>query len=260
MRPTTAFCTAIIICLCASTVAASAGTGFRVLRAFQSRNFSANPFSGLIADAAGDLYGTASAGGNSGCVRYASAGCGTVYELTPPSVLGGSWTEIVLYKFPGGNGPWLPANGLTMDGAGNLYGTTTDGGPYDCTTKYCGTAFKLTRPSQPGGRWTPTILYRFSPDAGGLDPGSGLTLDDKGDLYGTTLYYGPSLNGTIYRLSPQADSRAWWTDLGLTTIVAGCSHPPTRPFELLDGSSEPLRSKFNAALGKVRVLMLVSPT
>jgi hypothetical protein len=61
-------------------------------------------------------------------------------------------------------------------------------------------------------------------------------------------------------LSPQADSRAWWTDLGLTTIVAGCSHPPTRPFELLDGSSEPLRSKFNAALGKVRVLMLVSPT
>lgn len=260
MRPTTAFCTAIIICLCASTVAASAGTGFRVLRAFQSRNFSANPFSGLIADAAGDLYGTASAGGNSGCVRYASAGCGTVYELTPPSVLGGSWTEIVLYKFPGGNGPWLPANGLTMDGAGNLYGTTTDGGPYDCTTKYCGTAFKLTRPSQPGGRWTPTILYRFSPDAGGLDPGSGLTLDDKGDLYGPrcTMARHSMVRSIDCRRRP---IRAHGGPIsGLTTIVAGCSHPPTRPFELLDGSSEPLRSKFNAALGKVRVLMLVSPT
>jgi hypothetical protein len=54
--------------------------------------------------------------------------------------------------------------------------------------------------------------------------------------------------------------RAAFLISGLTTIVAGCSHPPTRPFEPLDGSSEPLRSKFNAAIGKVRVLMLVSPT
>src|SRR5690242_7294349 len=110
-----AFCVAIVICLCASPVAASAGTGFRVLREFQGGSLSANPFSGLIADAAGDLFGTATAGGNSGFVRYASTGCGTAYELTPPSGAGGAWTEIVLYKFPGGNGPWLPATGLTMD-------------------------------------------------------------------------------------------------------------------------------------------------
>jgi len=224
MRARFAFCVAIVICL-SSTVAASAGTGFRVLREFQSGSFSANPFSGLIADAAGDLFGTASAGGNSGCVRYASTGCGTVYELTPPSAAGGAWTEIVLYRFPGGNGPWLPATGLAMDGAGNLYGTTTDGGPYDCTSTYCGTAFKLTRPSQPGGRWTPTILYRFSPNSGGLDPGSGLTLDANGNVYGTTLYYGPSLNGTVYRLSPRTDSRGWWAETVLSGFDQGGSFP-----------------------------------
>jgi putative VirB-like lipoprotein len=47
---------------------------------------------------------------------------------------------------------------------------------------------------------------------------------------------------------------------GLATIVAGCSHGPSRPFEVLDQSLEPLRSRFNAASGKVRVLLLVSPT
>jgi hypothetical protein len=47
---------------------------------------------------------------------------------------------------------------------------------------------------------------------------------------------------------------------GLTTVIAGCSHQPSRSFDVLDRSSEPLRSRFNAASGKVRVLMLVSPT
>jgi len=47
---------------------------------------------------------------------------------------------------------------------------------------------------------------------------------------------------------------------GLTTIIAGCSHGSIRSFDVLDRSSEPLRSRFNAASGKVRVLMLVSPT
>lgn len=47
---------------------------------------------------------------------------------------------------------------------------------------------------------------------------------------------------------------------GLGVAFAGCSHGPVQPFDVLDASSEPLRSKFNAAEGKVRVLMLVSPT
>ena len=54
--------------------------------------------------------------------------------------------------------------------------------------------------------------------------------------------------------------RAAFVIAGLTTMVAGCSHTSTRPYEVLDGSSGPLRAKFNAAIGKVRVLMLVSPT
>jgi|GEM_PF-4781863 len=47
---------------------------------------------------------------------------------------------------------------------------------------------------------------------------------------------------------------------GLCIMIAGCSHAPSRTFDVLDQSSEPLRSRFNAARGKVRVLMLVSPT
>jgi hypothetical protein len=47
---------------------------------------------------------------------------------------------------------------------------------------------------------------------------------------------------------------------GLGAAVASCSHAPTQSFEVLDASSEPLRSRFNVAEGKVRVLMLVSPT
>lgn len=54
--------------------------------------------------------------------------------------------------------------------------------------------------------------------------------------------------------------RAAFLIAGLTTMVAGCSHASTRPFEVLDQSSGPLRAKFNAGIGKVRVLMLVSPT
>ena len=216
---------AIAICLLTNSTAAKAHTGFALLHDFVSGSFSASPFAPLIADGAGNLYGTASAGGNAGCVRYASTGCGTVFELSPPPKSGGSWTETVLYAFPGGNGPWFPADGLTMDSAGNLYGTTTEGGPYLCTTHYCGTAFKLTRPSKPGGAWKETTLYRFSKGPGGLNPGSGLTLDSKGNLYGTTLYYGPSFNGTVYRLSPSGDANAWWTETVLTGFDQGGTYP-----------------------------------
>lgn len=54
--------------------------------------------------------------------------------------------------------------------------------------------------------------------------------------------------------------RAAFLLAGLCAGVFGCSHSVTRPFEVLDAASEPLRSRFNAGRGKVRVLMLVSPT
>ena len=73
---------------------------------------------GLIFDASGNLYGTTVGGGQ--------FNPGTIFKLTPNA---GSWQETVLYSFTGGNDGAYPSAGLTMDSAGNLYGTTLWGGP-----------------------------------------------------------------------------------------------------------------------------------
>ena len=90
----------------------------------------------VILDRAGNLYGTTNVGGNRRCGNSTLYGCGVVFELTPPNQYFG-WTETVLYSFcpqgscTDGSGPQA---GLTMDAAGNLYGTTYFGGNYT----YCG--------------------------------------------------------------------------------------------------------------------------
>jgi uncharacterized repeat protein (TIGR03803 family) len=119
----------------------------------------------------------------------------------------------------------MPATGLTMDAAGNLYGVSTDGGIYGCSTTYCGTVFELKRPSMPGGDWKESVLYRFSSGNGGNNPGTGVTLDGQGNLYGTTETYGPQLNGTVYRLAPPANGHGWWTEKVLSGFDRGGSFP-----------------------------------
>jgi uncharacterized repeat protein (TIGR03803 family) len=77
-----------------------------------------SPEGALIRDSAGNLYGTTLLGG--------PANAGTVYELMPTG--SGAWQEQILYSFTGGKDGRFPSGTLTMDGAGNLYGTTSDGG------------------------------------------------------------------------------------------------------------------------------------
>jgi uncharacterized repeat protein (TIGR03803 family) len=86
-------------------------------------------YGSLIFDAAGNLYGTTSLGGNSNS--------GTVFELTPNG--GGGWTETVLHNFDTADGQRFPFAGLNFDAAGNLYSTTYGGGTYGE-----GTVFELT--------------------------------------------------------------------------------------------------------------------
>jgi uncharacterized repeat protein (TIGR03803 family) len=94
-------------------------------------------FGPLIIDHTGNIYGTAHIGGNSGCNRL---GCGVVFKLDA------NGQETVLHTFTGGTdgaGPWA---GLTMDEAGNLYGTAQNGGDLNCEPRYggCGVVFEIT--------------------------------------------------------------------------------------------------------------------
>lgn len=153
------------------------------------------PESGLVRDAAGNLHGTTHGGG--------AHDDGTVYELAPSN---GGWTYTLLYSFGGAGDGVSPTAGLTIDGAGNLYGTTSGGGIYN---DY-GTVFELS-PSANG--WIYKSLHSFQYDEG-TDVRAGVVLDSAGNLYGATSEYGPAGAGTVYELSP---SDGTWT---LTVLQA----------------------------------------
>jgi uncharacterized repeat protein (TIGR03803 family) len=144
------------------------------------------PYSGVVLDQAGNLYGTTFYGGLYDC---GSTGCGTVYKVAP---LDGGWTESVLHAFTGADG-FYPYAGVVFDEAGNLYGTTNNG------PNECGNVFQLT-PS--GSGWTLAVLHSFSVDGDGCGPAGGVIFDKAGNLYGTTTNDGFSWHGTVFELSP----------------------------------------------------------
>jgi uncharacterized repeat protein (TIGR03803 family) len=145
------------------------------------------PVAGLIRDAAGNLYGTAAAGGTpSFCADVVYPGCGVVFKLDPQG------NETVLYTFTGGADGAFPSAGLIRDAAGNLYGTTTGGGTYGG-----GVVFKLS----PAG--VETVLHTFTGGSDGSTPSGGLIRDAVGNLYGATSYAGTAHNcGTVFKLEP----------------------------------------------------------
>jgi len=161
------------------------------------------PMAGLTLDQFGNLYGTTYSGGQGGndCCM------GTVFELSPPSVRAGVWTEAVLWRFLGSQGKdgSFPVSRLIFDAEGNLYGTTLGGGS---GSEPAGTVFKLT-PSG-NGTWNETILYTFQCQKSGggclngSQPYAGVTFDKAGNLYGTTWQGGGQGEGggIVYKLSP----------------------------------------------------------
>jgi uncharacterized repeat protein (TIGR03803 family) len=168
----------------------------------------AYPGAGLTIDAAGDLYGTTQRGGTSaGCLDHNQnpQGCGTAFELSYAA--GTGWTEKVLHSFQGtrGNDGATPQASLTWDGAGNLYGTTLQGGVRGpCEVLYsgsgCGTVFELT-PSG-SGEWIETVLYEFAGRPDGENPSAGLVWDQQGNLYATASGGGNYDYGMLFELSP----------------------------------------------------------
>jgi uncharacterized repeat protein (TIGR03803 family) len=176
----------------------SGGWTERVIHNFAKGGDGLDPEAGLIWDAAGNLYGTTRWGG--GYFKNCTAGCGTVFKLTPTS--GGGWKEHELHRFnwvpggPDGYGPYAP---VVFDGAGNLYGTTAAGGSSNGCQAGCGTVFKLTLSSS--GRWKETILYSFGPGKDGSAPFAGVVLDKSDNLYGTTQRGGVNNSGVVFKLA-----------------------------------------------------------
>jgi uncharacterized repeat protein (TIGR03803 family) len=210
-----------------------------------SSNDGNQPIGALVADEAGNLYGTASLGGSSPNCSF--SGCGIVFELTPqadgdwaetiihnfqggpndaalpdslvfdklgklygtsplavfelspPAAPGDVWTETVLFQFPAdGSLGSLVTGKLIFDGLGNLYGTTYEGGEIGTNA---GTVFQLKPPAVPGGSWTHRILYNFGGFQGdGTNPNRGALAFRKGVLYGTTEWGGTYEAGTVFRL------------------------------------------------------------
>ena len=164
----------------------------------------ASPSANLIADGAGNLYGTTTYGGSSNCqVDIGSDGCGTVFELANSS---DGYAEKVLYAFTGFDGAW-PLGGLIMDSAGNLYGIASGGG-----ANGYGDVFELVNSA---GTYTYQVLYSFGASAtDGLYPVAGLVMDSDGNLYGTTTVDGGPFNcgltscGTVFELVNSADGYA----------------------------------------------------
>ena len=173
------------------------------------------PSAGLVLDSAGNLYGSTEKGGDAVCPSDLN-GCGTVFELSPPTAPGNPWTQSVLYSFCSdeannrcldGN---FPLGQLVLDAEGRLYGTTVAGGTGHpiAYPNVGGVVFKLSRGAT---GWAEEVLYSFCssgtgnacPDGAG--PHSGVTFDKSGSLYGTTYQGGAPKSigsGTVYKLTP----------------------------------------------------------
>jgi uncharacterized repeat protein (TIGR03803 family) len=156
-----------------------------VLYSFKDRADGTYPFGGLIQDTNLNLYGTAADGGGTGCYGL---GCGLVFKLSPTG------KETVLYSFTGGADGAGPSTGVIQDAKGDLYGAAQAGGGTACSGG-CGTVFKLSRTGKE------ITLHSFQGGVDGDVPNA-VTLDAKGNLYGTTSADGASIWGTVFKLSP----------------------------------------------------------
>ncbi|HSZ00989.1 MAG TPA: choice-of-anchor tandem repeat GloVer-containing protein [Terriglobales bacterium] len=174
-----------------------AGGKETVQYAFKGGTDGGYPSGTIVRDAAGNLYGETAYGGDLSC--YPPYGCGTVFMLDPAG------KETVLHRFTGTGGdgehPWA---GLVSDHEGNLYGATVEGGTGpNCTSAEngCGTVFRVDNTGKE------TILHSFTGSGADFPPiYAALTLDEKGNIYGTTPN-GGSQNcgsgcGAVFMLNP----------------------------------------------------------
>lgn len=168
----------------------------RTLVTFDGANGAA-PYGAVTLDAVGNLYGTTRAGGR--------ADKGTVFQIMPPLPGKTAWRRKTLVTFYGANGA-APMAGVTLDAAGNLYGTTSEGG-----SKNAGTVFQISPPLAGKTVWRRKTLMTFN-GFNGATPMAGVTLDSAGNVYGTTYLGGKKsdLGGTVFQLTPPIPPASTW--------------------------------------------------
>jgi hypothetical protein len=193
--------------------------GFSFCNRFECDPPIANPIGNLIVDTQGNLYGL-------------GGGWGTVFELSPPTGGSGKWTDKLLYQFcsqqncADGSGPVGglvyagQSSGALYDGTSPLYGATAGGGNNTAS----GVVFELTNS---GGQWAESVLYDFCSQGGdkckdGKLPQGSMTIDEAGNLYGTTLSGGAGDveggGGVAFELAP--DEGGSWTYALLYTFCS----------------------------------------
>jgi uncharacterized repeat protein (TIGR03803 family) len=199
----------VVVILPVLMSAAWAQSKYKSLHKFDRATDGSDVTGGLVFDQSGNLYGTAAYDG-----AYSQ---GTVFELIPQS--NGGWAIKVLHSFTGGSDGGAPLSTLVFDQAGNLYGTTRQGGDSNS-----GVVFKLARNED--GSWTESVLYSFEGGTDGAVPFAGLIFDDSGNLYGTTTEGGGSQSqtcdggcGTVFTLTPNSDGS--WTETVLYSFSGG---------------------------------------
>lgn len=174
----------------------------------------AGPYSGVILDGAGNLYGATTAGG--------AKGFGAVYKLTPGGA--GGWKETVLYSFQGIPDGSTACAAPVFDPAGNLYGTTTGGG-----SNRRGTAYELS--PQADGSWKEQVLHSFHGTTDGSDLFNGLILDASGNLFGAAQTGGSANSGIAFELSKGATGV--WTETILHTFLGVAAQDGANPNALI---------------------------
>lgn len=149
----------------------------------------AGPRGGIVAGSDGALYGSTYTGGTATCGSV--AGCGTVFQLEPPAIDGGTWRETVICDLEsscGGPSTSLPETNVVLGKSGVVYGSGLD------------VLFALQPPATPGGAWTESTIYNFS--SGSSQP-SGLAISADGALFGTTMVGGLcNYCGSVFRWAP----------------------------------------------------------
>jgi uncharacterized repeat protein (TIGR03803 family) len=182
---------------------------FRGVKAGKQFGDGANPNGGLTLDSKGAIYGTTRHGGynaNNCTLSNEFVGCGTAFELKPPSAKGGPWIEKLLYSFRGypedGAGP---NEGMVLSAEDkSLYGTTVGGG-----SAAEGVLFRLAATG--GGGWTEAILTTFQGGHQAAAPMGGVVFNSSSNLYGTTCLGGPVGDGVLYELKHSQEQNTAWT-------------------------------------------------